>query len=83
MVDGLHAVRAMARNMGNCGAANYREAIAFWNAVVVAYTTCNDTVFPEGYEEWRSPTDLPPTMCADPSETLRDASIFSRYDVVM
>jgi hypothetical protein len=41
--------------MGNCGADNYREATAFWNAVVVAYTTGNDTVFPERYEEWRSP----------------------------
>src|SRR6266508_5445098 len=36
VADGLHAVRAMARNMGNCGAANDREAIVFWNAVVAA-----------------------------------------------
>lgn len=55
MADGLHAIRAMAPHMGNCGVANYREAIALWNAVVVAYTTGNATVFPEGYEEWRSP----------------------------
>src|SRR5262245_14451166 len=55
VVDGLHAIGAMARHMGNCGAVNYRAAIAFWNAVVVAYTTGNDTVFPARYEEWRSP----------------------------
>jgi hypothetical protein len=56
VADGLHAVRAMARNMGNCGAANYKGG----NSVLECgggclLTTGNDTVFPEEYEEWPSP----------------------------